>query len=201
MVNSRIVISIAVGACILAALFVFFSPPPAEAQFGINFIDAILRVAGYIRNIWNAGNAIYGIGIPENVPHVFPFGGRITSTGGGCHIRFWIWYTGPPLFTPIPCPNCGFIPLSSYAVTVGQPVPGYGEMFSFPLITDTYANYHQGQVGVWTLGLGFTPFPIDRINSALGAIPRIPYGAGWFDRFSLRCSNDNLNVILKIGTS
>jgi hypothetical protein len=74
-------------------------------------------------------------------------------------------------------------------------------MFTFPFISDIYENHNEGTEGAWALGLGFKPFPIDKVNDALGKIPQISYGAGWIDHFHLECSDNNKNVILKMGTS
>lgn len=168
-----------------------------------------------IKNIVSIFKAIYKgyetvSKVAANVPHKFIFGGHITHSEGGCSLKFTthtrIVVLGVPVVVPIP----GLIPLGGNTIEVGPPVnsPG-GQMFTFPGITDIYRNNSQGRVGPWALGIGFAPFPIDKINDALGKLPSIPPGGCGqtqgsefcVDNFHLDCSDNNKNVILKIGTS
>jgi hypothetical protein len=156
---------------------------------------------------------------------IFPFGGKIEKAGGGCAITFRFWFlvvlgdVGFPMSYPPPfcifCPKPK-IPLGGANILVGDPKGSPGDMFTLPWITDIYEFKKQGTVGVWALGTAFGPFPIERVNEILDEIsinlaspgsgcpgfstygPYIPY---CFDNFKLECSEDNRNVILKIGTS
>lgn len=150
--------------------------------------------------------------------NIFPFGGRITHSEGGCALKFriWTWITVYGFPVPIPCPSCGSIPLGGNTIEVGPPgIPSpTGQIFTFPFITEIYDNNNQGKVGPWTIGLGWQPFPIDKINKALEDVtisippgnscpgaPRNFYIPSCFDDFHLKCSDNDRNVILKIGTS
>jgi hypothetical protein len=185
--------------------------PVKTYAISFDFVGKIKQVAGYIKNIKNVA---HGNDLGEDVPHTFVFGGKIThSERSGCEIRVkfcpaGICWIGVSVIR---------IPLGGVTIEVGPPVESpeeeeeeeededededEGQMFTFPGISDVYANYNEDQEDVWTLGLGFTPFPIDKINDALDNIPPIPVPYGTIDDFHLECSDNNKNVILKIGTS
>jgi len=160
-----------------------------------------------MKSINKFGNALDGY-----IPHNFSFGGHITSSERACSLKGWIWYVGPPLFIPTPCPNCfywPFAPFGGRAIKVGPPIASPGKVIVFPWISDVYRNKQEHRVGPWALGLGFTPFPLHEINDALGSIPPIPYGAGWIDHLHIDCQasgekdlegNDIYKVIRKLGT-
>ena len=180
--------------------------PKDSHSVSVNFITQIVSIFRTsfraVRDVRNAAG---------NIPHIFPFGGRIQTSGNGCAIRFWVWVC--TIWGCFPCPNCGYVPIPGTTITVGQPLPvspSPGKIFTFPFISDVYRNHAEERVGPWALGLGFTPFPLDLINDALGQIPAIPYGFGWIDHFSLSCpksgekgpnGEDIYKVIRKLGTS
>jgi hypothetical protein len=49
-------------------------------------------------------------------------------------------------------------------------VPSEGYVIDFPFISQIYENHTENRVGPWALGLGFSPFPLDEINDALGQL-------------------------------
>ena len=149
--------------------------------------------------------------IASDEPHTFAFGGHITHSEGGCAVKYTvhirIFILGIPVVVPFPGVP---IPLGGDTIEVGPPLSGPpGQMFTFPGISDVYSNHSEGRVGPWALGLGFAPFPIDKINEALDELPSIPPGGCGqgqasevcMDNFHLDCSDNNKNVILKLGTS
>ncbi len=178
----------------LIILALFF--PKVTKAFDFDFIGKIKDIAGYVKT---AQGAIDN-SASEDTPHRFIFGGKITHSEGGCHIKAkfcpaGICKVGVSVIT-IPIPNGG------NTIEVGSPVPSpKGQMFTFLGITDIYANKNTDKEGHWALGTGFTPFPIDKINDALGKIPNIPVPYGSIGDFHLECSKSNKAVILKIGTS
>ncbi len=175
----------------------FLSFPLIVGAIDFNFVGKIKDIVGYIKTTKNMAS---GNNLSEDVPHTFNFGGHITHSEGGCAVKAWTWII--VLGFPVPCPNCLTIPLGGNTIEVGDPISSpKGQMFTFPFISDIYANHNEGKTGPWALGIGFTPFPIDKINDALGKIPKIPFGVGWIDHFHLECSDSNKNVILKMGTS
>lgn len=180
--------------------------PKNSDAINFNFIG---RIIGIFRDSYEAVRTSRDAA--GSIPHTFPFGGRITSSGNGCAIRFWIWVC--TIFGCFPCPNCGYIPIPGTTITVGEPLPispPPGKIFTFPFISDVYRTHSEERVGPWALGLGFTPFPLKQINMAFDQIPPIPYGFGWLDHFSLSCpasgekspsGDDIYKVIRKLGTS
>ncbi len=202
---------------ITISLTMLFRTPSTEA-LGLGSITKIISI---IKTIVKYINLAKNIQSSTNT-NIFPFGGRITHSEGGCALKFriWTWIQVPtpvgPIPVPIPCPSCGLIPLGGNTIEVGPPgVPSpKGQIFTFPYITEIYNNNNEEKVGPWTLGLGFRPFPIDKINDALKEItisippsnscpgaPRNFYIPSCFDDFHLKCSDNDKNVILKIGTS
>lgn len=172
-----------------------------KAKSAWNFIGTIRSVVGFIKTLKNLKT---GNNLPENVPHIFVFGGHITHSEGGCALNFKVIIYG----VGITCFGICAIPLGGTTLEVGPPVDSpEGQMFTFPYISDIYANHSEGREGPWALGIGFTPFPIDEINDALGKIPDIyvgtyPYvGNVYIGNWYLKCSDNDKNVILKMGTS
>ncbi|OGN08014.1 MAG: hypothetical protein A3C61_02155 [Candidatus Yanofskybacteria bacterium RIFCSPHIGHO2_02_FULL_39_10] len=196
-----------------------------QSVYAWGLLDFV-RLANSIRNYYKTVSQ--GVQVAKTgfgyVPHGFPFGGHITSSERACSFKFWVW---PLICYPVvgciqtPCPNCGYIPLSGRAIKVGPPLASPGKIIEFPWITDSYRNDSQNRVGPWTLGLGFTPFPLKQINDILGKIslPNPLQGCGpqngnggpvCFDHFHIDCQasgekdqagNDIYKVIRKIGTS
>ena len=199
-----------------------------DPEFGdvdTGFFGKWFKLAGTLKNVWDlargGGNGISG--------PTFVFGGHITHSEGGCDITFraWFWiysayYTGPAAYPPhfgcfglCPKPR---LPLGGNTIEVGPPVNSpTGQMFTFPFISQIYANHSEGREGPWALGTGFTSSTlIDKINDTLGDVsinllspgsgcpgpvagePYVPY---CFDTFKLECSENNKNFILKMGTS
>jgi len=185
-------------------IFALTSQRSVQAISLISIVNIVRTVTSFMKSVSVFGNTLGGI-----IPHNFSFGGHITSSERACSIRAWIWYEGPPLYVPLPCPDCFFWPLGGRAIEVGPPVPSPGKVIDFPWISQIYRNYQEDRVGPWALGLGFTPFPLNKINDALGSI-MIFYGAGWIDHIRIDCQasgeedasgNDIYKVILKLGTS
>lgn len=184
-----------------------FMPTPTTHAFSTTaIIDAIRKAVKFIIAIKNAN---------LKVPGIFVFGGRITHSKGGCKIKYRVWTTVCyGIFGCWATPFPGFpIPLGGNTIEVGPPISSpKGQMFTFPGITDIYMNKRQGKVGPWALGIGWKPFPIKQINEALKNI-EISIGGGacyvrpqsigqtCVNNFHLDCSDNNENVILKIGTS
>jgi len=91
-----------------------------------------------------------------------------------------------PAIGPITVP----IPLVGRGIIVGPPVPTYtgsfdptnptvippgGKVIAFPWISRIFEQHTENRAGPWALGLGFTPFPLGEINTALDSIRiRIP---------------------------
>lgn len=147
-------------------------------------------------------NAIKNVGkISDSISVMFPFGGEITSTGTACKVRFWVWTN--TIWGPIPCPNCGFIPIAGTVIDVEEPGIPASQVFTFPGITKIYANRNEDKVGAMTIGLALKPYLVkritNRINSALSKIPAIPLPTGWADHFNLACPSGG--IIRQIGTS
>lgn len=176
---------------LIVALAVLTVPRSSNAFSIGGVLSAIRTAVGFLQAIKQAGNN----------PGMFKFGGHITHSEGGCHIKYMVFiyvcaFGFPCVFPGVP------ISIGGNTIEVGPPLPGpTGQMFTFPGISDIYNNHHEDQEGVWALGLGYSPFPIDRINDALGNIPNIPIPDGFLFNFSLDCSENNKNVILKLGTS
>jgi hypothetical protein len=190
---------------IMTALFVAV-PKPAEA-ISYNFIAKIIRVYKAFKKYYDYYKK-YSKGYDtynkygSNIPRVFPFGGHITHAEGGCHIKYWVFiYSAPPFGQPLTFPGVP-IPLGGDTIEVGPPLKSpEGQLFTFPYVSQIYANNNQDTEGVWALGIAFSPFPIDEINDVLGEIPHIPIPDGYLYDFHLDCSKDNKNVILQLGTS
>lgn len=147
-------------------------------------------------------STVDGVVGTEKIPATtFPFGGKITSSGTACKVRFWVWQI--VFGVPVPCPNCGFIPIAGTVIDVGPPGIPASKVFTFPGITKVYANNQQNKIGVMTLGIALESRIVkritDKINSALARIPQIPVPNGWIERFSLSCPDGG--IIRKIGTS
>lgn len=123
------------------------------------------------------------------IPHTFPFGGPILSSETACSFHFDEYtfaftictpFTGcwTPALGPVPIS----IPLGGRAIRVGDPMPitppttaPYGRIIAFPWISKIYDQHTENRAGPWSLGLGFTPFPLGEINNSLGSIKiRIP---------------------------
>jgi hypothetical protein len=176
----------------LVAVFLMFSiPRPAHALFGLDFVRTIADSFGRARDAAES--------VQNPIPHVFPFGGLITDTSGGCFLKFTII-----VCTPVGCfPGPGAVPFpDSTTLVVGRPgLPSPGEIFTFPGVTKVLPSYNEGKRNHWTLGLGWTPFPIDQINSALDLVPAVSTGVVTFLNFHLDCSDSNQHVVLLIGTS
>lgn len=138
--------------------------------------------------------------ISDSMTVMFPFGGKIISTGTACKIRFWVWTNTP--FGTFPCPNCGFIPVAGTVIDVGEPGIPASQVFTFPGITKIYPNKNEDKVEVWTLGIALKPFLVQRIinkiNRTLSRI-RVPVPSGWLDHFHLVCPDGG--IIRQIGTS
>lgn len=196
---------------ILAVLGLTF---PRSTQ-AFNLFGHDVDFIGTFNSVFKAVRLVKGA--PGYIPHTFPFGGRITSSERGCAIRFWIWQIVCVfgICVPVPCPDCGYIPIPGRTITVGNPVPvspSPGKIFTFPFISDVYRNHEARDLraGPWSLGLGFTPFPLKQINKALAEIPNIPIPNGWLSRFKMVCKasgekdrngDDIYKVIRKLGTS
>lgn len=174
-------------------ILTLFMPTPSHAFSITGIVDAIKKAIKFINVYKNA---------KSKIPGLFVFGGRITHSEGGCAIKYWVFiYTAPPFGQPITFPGPP-IPIGGTTIEVGPPIRSpKGQIFTFPYVSDVYKNNSEKRVGPWALGIGFTPFPIDKINDALDNIPHIPIPNGFIYKISLDCSDDNKNVILKIGTS
>jgi len=191
---------------IIAALGLL-APQSANA-FSFDFIRKITSVLKTSYKYYKVAQD-YGK-LPGYVPHTFPFGGHITSSERACSLKWtnWIIICTPVGCFPVPIP--GYWPFPGRAIESGPPIPTNGKIIDFPFISDIYRNNQESRVGPWDLGLGFTPFPLDQINDALGLIT-IPLPAGgWADNFHIDCQasgekdkegNDIYKVILKLGTS
>jgi hypothetical protein len=117
--------------------------------------------------------------ITDWVPHFFPFGGPILSSEQACEFKFDLttWAINPACafgFCFPPTIPYGPFPitwgLAGRAIEVGPPVPTDGKIIAFPWISKIYQNHTENRAGPWALGLGFTPFPLDEINTSLDAI-------------------------------
>jgi len=129
-----------------------------------------------------------------------PFGGRITESKTACKLHYWVTVIifGVPVTSPgVP------IPLFGTKVRVGPPGLPISDVYTFPRITQVYANHNEGKVGAWTLGIAskanFANLLIKKVNSALNSIPPISIGVATFFNFSISCPDGG--IILKIGTS
>ena len=150
-------------------------------------------------------NGTDSVNISQTKFNTFPFGGKITSSKTACSVKFWIWQT--VYGYPVPCPNCGSIPIAGTVIDVGPPGIKASKVYTPPGITKIYPNNHQNKVGVYTLGIAFSSTytkqimekVIDKVNSSLSSI-RVPIPNGWLDHFHLVCPSDG-SIILKIGTS
>ncbi len=185
------------------------------------------------------------------VPHWFPFGGPILASDTACgfRLRAYVYvpnpgcfvgacFPGPTIPVPVPIP----IPLGGNAIVVGPPLPTYpdpgtfnfstgqippgGWVITFPWISQIYRNYTEDRAGPWALGLGFSPFPLAQLNSAIDDLiiwipPKpepicpnwfvsYPIGTVCITDFNFDCKesgerdaqgNDIYKVILKLGTS
>jgi hypothetical protein len=167
----------------------------------------------------------YSLTVPGYIPHLFSFGGHITSEENACSLKFRHWYGicygfAGCWLTPIPFSDR--VPTIRFgtAIEVGPPRRSPGKIITFPFVSDIYANHKEDVVGAWALGLGFTPFPLFLINDVLKVItlpnpivgcqvrPAFP-GEWCYDNFRIDCSasgetvrgNPIYKVILKIGTA
>ena len=111
--------------------------------------------------------------------------------------------------------SCFFLRFGD-AIRIGNPVPikppttvPYGRIIIFPFISNPYDWQTHDRAGPWALGLGFTPFPLDKINDALAGI-KFPVFGGFVDQVSISCKdsgefdsdgNSIYKVIRLIGTS
>lgn len=185
------------------------------SRISIFFISVLLVLiftsrTSYAFNPFDILKIIKGVTSTTNIIEipstVSPFGGKITSSKTACSVKFWIWQIVCTPFGcfPVPCPNCGSIPIAGTVIKVSTPGIPVSEVFTFPGITKVYPNNHQNKVGVWTLGTtlktNIAQKIVDKINSALKKIPKIPIPPnGWLDQFHLVCPKGG--IILKIGTS
>lgn len=201
---------------IVAALLGLFLPTKTNA-FGISDIRKIIEG---VKTALDLYKAITGTtGVPGYVPHKFPFGGHIISSENACSLKFRAWF---PICTPLT--GCIMVPTPSIstvrfgrAIEVGDPVPTLGKVITFPYVSDLYRNRQENRVGPWALGLGFTPFPLDKINDALKTLrfpdPLTPCNLQYpfcVDNIHIDCTasgekdingEDIYKVILKLGTS
>ena len=168
------------------------SPIPVHA-FSFDFVGKIVTIAKYVKTARDTAG---------EVPHRFVFGGHVTHAEGGCHVKYTVLLYNACFGFPCP-PFPGVpIPIGGNTIEVGPPLSSpSGQIFTFPFISDVYANHNEDKVSHWALGIGYTPFPIDKINDALDKIPPIPIPDGQVYDFSLECSDSNKNVVLKMGTS
>lgn len=193
---------------LVIAIVGLFTHQSADA-LSFSFIKKIVDV---LKTSYKSYKVVENYGkLPSYVPHTFPFGGHITSSEQACSLKWTNWVIicyGPAGCYPTPIP--GYWPFTGQAIEVGPPIPSNGKIIDFPFISDIYRNDQEDRVGPWALAIGFTPFPLDQINDALGLIT-IPLPAGgWADNFHIDCSesgekdqsgNAIYKVILKLGTS
>jgi hypothetical protein len=140
--------------------------------FWTKLICAIKTIADVIKDIRNLSSTL-----SNWLPHSFPFGGPILSSEQACSFKFTSYTSFPNPFypcTPVLCPGnivAGPIDvtwgLGGRAIEVGPPVPSGGKVIAFPWISKVYDNHTENRAGPWSLGLGFTPFPLDEINKSL----------------------------------
>ena len=208
-------------AILLLAVILGLYTPQARA-ISLADLPKIIELVRKLKTYYDAYKNSSSINLPGYVPHKFPFGGRITSTEQACSLKFWQWYlVCYPVIGCYMTPFPGYIPLGGSAITTGEPLPVKpppGRVITFPFISQIYNNHTEDRVGPWDLGIGFTPFPLDQINSILEAITIPPtvtcspttYTGACFDHFHIDCSasgekdrngNDIYKVILKLGTS
>ena len=201
------------------------------APFGwAKLLCVMIKVADYMKTV----SAFLDNGLGY-IPRTFPFGGDIVTSEQACTFKFdaWVWIVNPacligacfPPIVPVPLPIP--VPMNGRAIEVSQPVPSQGKVIVFPWISEVYKNYTEDQPGpLKALGLGFTPFPLDKINDGIGAItiwfpPGIidtcpdffvpyPVGTVCVTNFHFDCvasgekdqnGNDIYKVILKLGTA
>ena len=206
----------------------------------------IKKVADYIKTIQKIAKLL------TYIPHSFPFGGPILKSERACvfHMRSitWIGVQIGPVWFPVPGYFPVDVPLAGRAIVVGPPVPTYPEppssfifsgnnvppggwVIAFPWISKIYRNHAENRAGPWSLGLGFSPFPLQDLNDALGEIKiwipptlidrdcmipdpswygRVGFLAECVDNFSFDCKesgekdpqgNDIYKVIRLMGTS
>ena len=113
----------------------------------------------------------------EFIPHSFPFGGPILSSEQACTVKFDDWFAIPCLLGPF-CTGPTIlvgparipIPLGGRAIEVGPPVPSGGKIIAFPWISNIFKEHTENRAGPWSLGLGFSPFPLQDINDGLNGI-------------------------------
>ena len=151
-----------------------------------------------VRILTSIRTAVRSVQIPNSPSVTVPFGGRIVESGTACKLHYWM--SEPPFYIPHP----GFpIPLFGSKIRVATPGIPISNVFTFPGITQIYANKHEDRVGVWTLGISskknFVNSIINTVNSTLSRIPPIIVGPVTFFNFSLSCPDGG--IILKIGTS
>ncbi|MEX2090972.1 MAG: hypothetical protein WD989_02495 [Candidatus Paceibacterota bacterium] len=177
---------------IISAAFVV-----SEPAHGLDF-NIIRRVVNAIRAVANLLKSV------DTARVTFPFGGKITDTGVACKIHYWTTVRGcPPVGVCYVGPGIP-IPITGTKIDVDRPGIPADDIFTFPFISQIYANKNQNKVGVWTLGLAFNNEFFERgvlnpINDALDQIPVITIGVADFYNFSLSCPEGG--VIYKIGTS
>lgn len=164
--------------------------PLTVNAFDLDFIQKIKDIVNWIKTIKDYSEFAKG--------STFVFGGHITHSEGGCMLFAkycplgWCWGV----------PSAIRIPLGGNTIEVGPPVSSpEGQMFTFPFISNSYLNHNEDKEGGWALGIGFNQFPIEEINDMLGNIPAIPVPYGTIDDWHIDCSDNNKNLILKIGTS
>ncbi|MDO8496541.1 MAG: hypothetical protein Q7S43_03765, partial [bacterium] len=167
-------------AILLVIAVLGFSTSQSAHAVSFSFIKNIVDV---LKTSYKSYKVVRDYGeLPGYVPHTFPFGGHIISSERACSLKWTNWViicaTGCYI-VPIP----GYFHFSGRAIEVGPPIPSNGKVIDFPSISDIYRNKQEDRVGPWALAIGFTPFPLDQINDALGLIT-IPLPAGgWADNF------------------
>ena len=195
MTKSIIAIIIVISLIVSTAIFGFLVPLQHARAISLGGITSIIKTVVNIIDSTKAGKSTASI--------TFPFGGRITSSGTACKLKFTLWQIIIVIFgVPVPVPFPVSIPITGTVIDVGPPGLPTDDVYTFPGISDVYANNNENKVGAWTLGIAMTPKImdeiLDKINSALDSITfTVPNG--WVDNFSLDCPDGG--VILKIGTS
>ena len=169
----------------------------SSSFFALNTADAfdpfsVVKIMKTINQVRSTVKA------PTSPALMVPFGGKIVESGTACKLHYWM--SEPPFYIPHP----GFpIPLFGSKIRVATPGIPISNVFTFPGITQIYANKHEDRVGVWTLGISskknFVNSIINTVNSTLSRIPPIIVGPVTFFNFSLSCPDGG--IILKIGTS
>ena len=186
--SKQIVISIIILSIVLTSFLIY------ETSHGLS-LNFISRVLNAIRTVADLLRAI------DTARITFPFGGKITDTGVACKLHYWVLY----FVGPYPVTHPGYpIPITGTKIDVGPPGISADDIFTFPFISQVYANRNENRVGAWTLGLAFNKeffkeSVLGPVNDALGQMPVFSVGYLTFYNFSLSCPDGG--VIYKIGTS